>query len=97
MLDGNLVIHSSINILDHRKLYLLHSDDGRTRVITTSANMTRRAWSADQMENVAFYDESDAYAAYIQEFHTAWKMSADIPYKVVAAEETDSLKTPMRY
>ncbi|MDU3111845.1 MAG: phospholipase D-like domain-containing protein [Megasphaera sp.] len=92
MLDGNLVIHSSINILDHRKLYLLHSDDGRTRVITTSANMTRRAWSADQMENVAFYDESDAYAAYIQEFHTAWKMSADIPYKVVAAEETDSPK-----
>ena len=33
MLDGNLVIHSSINILDHRKLYLLRSDDGRTRVI----------------------------------------------------------------
>lgn len=92
MLDGNLVIHSSINILDHRKLYLLHSDDGRTRVITTSANMTRRAWSADQMENVAFYDEPNAYKAYLQEFFTAWKMSAEIPYKVVAAEETDSPK-----
>lgn len=92
MLDGNLVIHSSINILDHRKLYLLRSDDGRTRVITASANMTRRAWSADQMENVSFYDEPDAYKAYLQEFCTAWKMSADIPYKVVAAEATDSPK-----
>ncbi|WP_296828452.1 phospholipase D-like domain-containing protein [uncultured Megasphaera sp.] len=92
MLDGDLVIHSSVNILDHRKLYLLRSDDGRTRVITASANMTRRAWSADQMENVAFYDEPNAYDAYFQEFLTAWKMSADIPYKVVASEAADHPK-----
>lgn len=92
MLDGNLVIHSSINILDHRKLYLLRSDDGRTRVIAASANMTRKAWSANQIENIAFYDDPNAYDAYFQDFCTAWKMSVNIPYKVITAASTDNPK-----
>ncbi len=92
MLEGDLVIHSSTNILDHRKLYLLRSDDGRTRVITASANMTRRAWSANQMENISFCDEPKAYDAYMQEFNTAWKLSEDVPYKVIAAEKTEHLE-----
>lgn len=89
MIDGDLVIHSSTNILDHRKLYLLKSDDGRTRVITTSANMTKRAWSSMQMENVSFDDSEIAYDTYSKEFDTAWNMSVDIPYPVASAAETD--------
>ena len=89
MVDGDLVVHSSTHILDHRKLYLLKNSNGRTRVITASANMTKRAWSLMQIENVSFYDDPRAYKAYENEFDVAWKMSVDIPYEVVSTKETD--------
>ena len=92
MIDGDLVVHSSTHILDHRKLYLLKANDGRTRVITASANMTKRAWSLMQMENVSFYDDPVAYKAYADDFDTAWKLSIDIPYEVISAKETDDLE-----
>ena len=89
MINGNLVVHSSTNILDHRKLYLLKSDDGKTRVVTASANMTKRAWSLAQMENVSFYDDPIAYESYAKEFDSAWNMSVNIPYDVASTKETD--------
>ena len=89
MLDEDLVVHSSTNILDHRKLYLLKGDNGRTRVITASANMTKRAWSLAQMENVSFYDDPEAYESYAKEFDSAWNMSINIPYNVASTKETD--------
>lgn len=89
MLDGNLVVHTSTAVIDHRKMYLLRSDSGRTRVIITSANMTKRAWSSDQMENFIFYDGPEVYESFFNEFSTAWKMSVDIPYEVMTVGETD--------
>lgn len=89
MINGDLVVHSSTNILDHRKLYLLKSDNGRTRVITASANMTKRAWSLTQMETVSFYDDPRAYEFYAKEFDSAWNTSVNIPYEVASSKEAD--------
>lgn len=92
--DGNLAVRSSVNIIDHRKLYLMRADDGRTRVVITSANMTRKAWSLNQMETYTYYDDQAAYEAFRAEFETAWNMAVDLPYEVLSVKETDDpLKT----
>lgn len=41
--NGDLIIKVSTSIVDHRKLYILSADDGRTRVLSPSANLS---WSA---------------------------------------------------
>lgn len=87
--DGNLAVRSSVNILDHRKLYLMRADDGKTRVVVTSANMTRKAWSMNQMETYTYYDDKAAYESFRAEFETAWNMAVDLPYEVLSVKETD--------
>ena len=62
MINGDLVIHTPTFILDHRKIYLLSSDNGKTRVITASANMSGRAWNGEHME---FYECDDSEFAYV--------------------------------
>ncbi|MDU3118141.1 MAG: lantibiotic ABC transporter, partial [Finegoldia magna] len=64
--------------------------DGQTRVIKGSANMTRRAWSGDQLEAYEVDDTFEAYVAYAQDFETAWRLSDDIPEDVVASKKTDN-------
>jgi len=89
MKDGSLVVKSSPNVVDHRKLYLLRADDGRTRVIDPSANMTRGAWSvSDQIEHVSFDDSLKAYDFYQKLFDSAWDMASNIPYTAVQAVTT---------
>ncbi|WP_294684083.1 phospholipase D family protein [uncultured Finegoldia sp.] len=90
MKEGSLLIKSPKYVIDHRKIYLLKSDDGQTRVIKGSANMTRRAWSGDQLEAYEVDDTFEAYEAYAQDFETAWSLSDDIPEDVVASEKTDN-------
>lgn len=62
MINGDLVIHTPTFILDHRKIYLLSSDNGKTRVITALANMSGRAWNGEHME---FYECDDSEFAYV--------------------------------
>lgn len=88
--NGNLLIKSSTLILDHRKLFILHADDGRTRVISTSANFSQRAWDGSQMEKYDFDDSIDGYEANIQIFDSAWELSDDIPYSLIMAKKTES-------
>lgn len=88
--NGNLHIKSSTLILDHRKLFILHADDGRTRVISTSANFSQRAWDGSQMEKYDFDDSIDGYEANIQIFDSAWELSDDIPYSLIMAKKTES-------
>ena len=90
MKEGSLLIKSPKYVIDHRKIYLLKSDDGQTRVIKGSANMTRRAWSGDQLEIYEVDDTFEAYEAYAQDFETAWRLSDDIPEDVVASKKTDN-------
>ncbi|MBM7549601.1 phospholipase D family protein [Peptoniphilus gorbachii] len=88
--EGALLIRSPKYIIDHRKIYLLTADDGRTRVIKGSANMTSGAWSGDQLEAYEVDDTYEAYEAYTEDFETAWKLSDDIPEDVVGSVKTDS-------
>ena len=88
--EGALLIRSPKYIIDHRKIYLLKADDGRTRVIKGSANFTSGAWSGDQLEAYEVDDTYEAYEAYIEDFETAWKLSDDIPEDVVGSVKADS-------
>ena len=88
--DGALIIRSPKYVIDHRKIYLLKSDDGRTRVIKGSANMTSGAWSGDQLESYEVDDTYEAYEAYMEDFETAWRLSDDIPEDVVVTRKTDN-------
>ncbi len=66
-------------VIDHRKLYLLKADDGRTRVIFPSANASERAWTRfSQIENYQVSDDPAAYDKYMVEFETAWELSSPI-------------------
>ena len=88
--EGALLIRSPKYVIDHRKIYLLKSNDGRTRVIKGSANMSSRAWSGDQLETYEVDDTYEAYEAYMEDFETAWELSSDIPEDVIGSVKTDN-------
>jgi len=53
----------------HAKLYLLSSDDGRTRVIIGSANLSERAFSGNQLETLVKFDnDEEAWSHYNRMF-----------------------------
>lgn len=89
MINGDLVIHTPTFILDHRKIYLLSSDDGKTRVIKASANMSGRAWNGERMEFYECDDSEFAYDSYKADFETAWENSEEIPAKIISVKKTD--------
>ena len=65
---GDILFRTPTFVLDHRKIYLLKSDGGRTRVITSSANMTKRAWNGEQMEFYEYDDSAYCYEEYEKDF-----------------------------
>ncbi|MCI9077390.1 MAG: lantibiotic ABC transporter [Lachnospiraceae bacterium] len=89
--EGSLFFCTPVFILDHRKIYLLKSDNGSTRVITTSANMTGRAWNGDQMEFYEYDDSPYCYEEYSKDFETAWKNSEELPMSVISSKKADDL------
>lgn len=89
MSQQDLFVRSPKLLIDHRKLYLLKADDGRTRVIKGSANMTGFAWSGNQMESYEVDDSPEGYEAFLEDFETAWDLSSDIPEDVVVSKKTD--------
>lgn len=89
MSKNELFVRSPKLLVDHRKIYLLRSDDGRTRVIKGSANMTHAAWSGNQMEAYEVDDSAEGYQAYLNDFETAWDLSCEIAEDVVASQKTN--------
>lgn len=87
----NLNFHTPTFVLDHRKIYLLKSDDGRTRVIKTSANMSNRAWSGDQMEIYDYDNSLYCYEEFEKDFETMWENSIEIPLSVISSKKADDL------
>lgn len=59
--DNSLNIYiANPNALSHEKIYILWNDnDNRIRVITGSANMSLKAYSGIQKENIIVYDDDD--------------------------------------
>ena len=52
----------------HAKIYLLRAEDGRCRVILSSANFSANAWQVHQLENFVVMDEPAAYNYYLEVF-----------------------------
>lgn len=66
--NGTLKLYVAKEKLSHEKIYLLKSNDGRKRVITGSANMSRAAFSGKQQENIICFDGEEAYGWYLSCF-----------------------------
>ena len=67
--DGTVRIWIAKEILAHEKIFILSSDNGRTRVIAGSANFTARAFSGNQREFIGYFDNDPlAYEYYQQEY-----------------------------
>ncbi len=62
--DETLRLFVSRNTKSHEKIFCLKSKDGRTRVITGSANMSQNAFGGAQRENIVYFDDSEAYEWY---------------------------------
>ena len=61
----------------HAKIYLMKSNDGRCRVILSSANFSANAWQMRQKENFVVMDEPEAYEYYLNVFEELRKNSSD--------------------
>lgn len=61
----------------HAKIYLLRAEDGRCRVILSSANLSANAWQVHQLENFVVMDEPKAYEDYFKIFEELRKNSSE--------------------
>ena len=89
MRTGALVLKAANVCLDHRKVYILSADDGRTRVVTASANMSGKAWNGDHLELYAYDESCSSYDHYVRMFDAAWSTSGDVPYPVAEVKDDD--------
>lgn len=69
--EGDIEFKTPSFVLDHRKIYLLKSDDGRTRVIKASANLSKKAWNNDHIEHYEYDDSEECYEAYVKDFENS--------------------------
>lgn len=66
--EGKLDIRVSRDTKSHEKIFILKSNDGRTRVITGSANMSASAFMGIQREDIIKFDNVEAYEDYKDKF-----------------------------
>lgn len=93
--DGSVRIWIAKEILAHEKIFILSSDDGRTRIIAGSANFTSRAFSGDQREFIGhFENDLKAYDYFSQEFDFMRDSSTyEIVESAIYASEDDEKAT----
>ena len=87
--NGEIELKTPTFVLDHRKIYLLKADDGRTRVIKASANMSSKAWNNDHIEHYEYDDSPLCYDEYMKDFETAWTMSNAITPEVISSKKSN--------
>jgi len=68
IVDNKLKLYISRDSKSHEKIYLLRNADGKTRVITGSANMSRNAFCGYQRENITYYNDKEAFDWYYNRF-----------------------------
>ncbi len=66
--DGTLKLFVSRDTRSHEKIFVMSSVDGRTRVVTGSANMSGSAFLGIQRENIICFDDADAFNYYKELF-----------------------------
>ena len=72
---GNFKFYVAVKV--HAKIYLMRADDGRCRVILSSANFSSTAWQGVQKENFVVMDEPEAYEYYLKVFEGIRRNAAD--------------------
>lgn len=72
-----LRLYVSRDIKSHEKVFCLRAKDGRTRVVTGSANMSASAFCGIQRENITYYDDADAYKWYKDRFDSFKEACSD--------------------
>ena len=77
VVDGSAHFYVSRQKLSHEKLFLLKADDGKTRVVFGSANMSYNAFSGKQRENIQFDDSPEGYEHYLYVFEDLKESSVD--------------------
>lgn len=90
MREGNMEIHVPRDVKDHRKIYLLKSDSGNTRVIFGSANATYGGWGGNQLEFTGYCDTPELYDTLETKFEVSWMLSDNIPFNMVAVDKSDN-------
>ena len=93
--DGSLELFVSRDTKSHEKIFILSADDGRTRVITGSANMSRSAFGGLQRENIVCFDDAKAFEYYktlFDEFKDTCSDSVSYSTVVATAEDNNYLE-----
>lgn len=89
--DGSLELFVSRDNKSHEKIFILYSDNGRSRVITGSANLSATAFCGLQRENIVCFDDSEAYEYYHTLFDDFKKKCSDcISYNTIVAAIKDN-------
>ena len=82
----------------HAKLYLLSNEDGRTRVIVGSANLSERAFSGKQPETLVMFDNDEsAWDHYTQMYDSIRDLASDeveMPEDKITKAQIDVSETP---
>ena len=75
--NGDVRLYVARRRLSHEKLYLLKADDGRTRVVFGSANMSFSAFGGRQREIICYIDSKDAYERFEEAYEDLKRDSVD--------------------
>lgn len=90
MREQRLEFRVPLACIDHRKIYILsNSKNGATRVISSSANMSARAWEGDQMEHYSYDDMPFCFDEYSKRFDTFYSCCKTLPLDVITTKHTD--------
>lgn len=77
MESGELRLFVSRDVKSHEKVFCLRAKDGRTRVVTGSANMSASAFCGIQRENITYYDDEEAFNWYKERFDSFRESCSD--------------------
>lgn len=89
--EGRLKLFVSRDTKSHEKVFCLKSKDGKTRVITGSANMSASAFLGYQREIITCYDDVEAYEWFIDRFEEFKAVCADnVNYETLIATKENA-------
>lgn len=75
--EDKLKLYVSKDMKSHEKVFVLKANDGRTRVITGSANLSYSAFGGVQRENIIVFDDQTVFDWYKERFDDFKEMCAD--------------------
>lgn len=96
--DGSFHLYVAKDVVQHAKIYLLKSNDGRTRCVFGSANASTRAWNSSQIENYVVCDDPSYYKILSEEYDDLRQKSTSnisIPAKEIKQDGSNIDQIPL--